>query len=145
TLSNPPLPFSIQYVPPNSQPEHPLEFDILDLQYFLTVAYQGQENPELHNLATFLKWFYILNQWLDMITLTLEQPKGTPPSSVVIIFYKPQYFMQHGASTQLGAFPTTRHIAQRLIQILITTKYCKNISANLTEPFPQRYDHQEIY
>lgn len=181
-LSNPPLPFSTQYVPPNSHPEHSLEvlslilekrfhkealnmmfshqldvfkncgglylkplglhleypfihpiklqftefpdelkwmlwylthlyhigiqFDILDLQYFLTVAYQGRENPELHNWATFLKWFYLLNQWLDMITLTLEQPKRTPHSSVVIIFYEPQYFMQHGASTQLGAFPT---------------------------------------
>lgn len=49
-----------------------IQFDILDLQYFLTVAYQGHENPELHNLAIFLKWFYPLNQWLDMITLTLD-------------------------------------------------------------------------
>lgn len=182
TLSNPPLPFSTQYVPPNSHPKHPpevlslilekkihkealnmmfshqldvfknferlylkplglhpeysfihpiklqftefpdelkwmlwylthlyhigIQFDRFDLQYFLTVVYQRQENPELHNLATFLKWFYPLNQWLDMITLTLEQSKETPPSSIVIIFYKPQYFMQNDASTQLGAFPT---------------------------------------
>ncbi|MBA0762660.1 hypothetical protein Gotri_012246 [Gossypium trilobum] len=56
--------------------------------------------------------------------------------------------MQNGASTQLGAFPTTwikKNTVQRSIQIHMTTKHCQNVSINSTEPYPQRYDHQEMF
>ncbi|MBA0746692.1 hypothetical protein Gogos_009189 [Gossypium gossypioides] len=65
----------------------------------------NKKSREFLNLAVFLRWFYPLSRWLEMITSTLNQIKN-PSSSVVIIFYKLQYFMQNGASTQLGAFPT---------------------------------------
>ncbi|MBA0660434.1 hypothetical protein Goklo_012451 [Gossypium klotzschianum] len=65
----------------------------------------NKKSQEFFNLAVFLRWFYPLSQWLEMITSTLNQIKN-PSASVVIIFYKLQYFMQNGASTQLGSFPT---------------------------------------
>ncbi|MBA0596565.1 hypothetical protein Gorai_013381, partial [Gossypium raimondii] len=80
-------------------------FDILSLKNFLTSAHHEQEKSQFLNLAVFLRWFYPLSQWLEMITSTLNQIKNSS-SSVVIIFYKLQYFMQNDASTQLGAFPT---------------------------------------
>ncbi|MBA0683421.1 hypothetical protein Goari_025082 [Gossypium aridum] len=35
-----------------------------------------------------------------------EQLKDTRAEYIVIIFYKPQYFMQNGPATQLGSFPS---------------------------------------
>ncbi|MBA0799655.1 hypothetical protein Gohar_010159 [Gossypium harknessii] len=57
----------------------------------------------MKNLAIFFKWLYSLEQWIDMIMK--EQLKNTRAEYIVIIFYKPQYFMQNGPTTQLGSFP----------------------------------------
>ncbi|MBA0615948.1 hypothetical protein Godav_016045 [Gossypium davidsonii] len=67
------------------------------------MAIQDEISPEMKNLATFLKWFYPLEQWADMIML--EFLKNTRVQWILIIFYKPQYFMQNGPATQLEAFP----------------------------------------
>nr|KJB80230.1 hypothetical protein B456_013G087600 [Gossypium raimondii] len=68
------------------------------------MAIQNEISPEMKNLATFLKWFYPLEQWADMITF--EFLKNTRVQWILIIFYKPQYFMQKGPATQLGASPS---------------------------------------
>ncbi|MBA0615947.1 hypothetical protein Godav_016045 [Gossypium davidsonii] len=68
------------------------------------MAIQDEISPEMKNLATFLKWFYPLEQWADMIML--EFLKNTRVQWILIIFYKPQYFMQNGPATQLEAFPS---------------------------------------
>ncbi|MBA0781716.1 hypothetical protein Gotri_002609 [Gossypium trilobum] len=82
-----------------------IEFHLEDLQYYVTKAIQGEISPEMKNLATFLTWFYPLEQWHEMIGL--EYLRNTKAQWIVIIFYKPQYFMQNGPATQLGAFPST--------------------------------------
>ncbi|MFQ6624913.1 hypothetical protein Gotur_004208, partial [Gossypium turneri] len=81
-----------------------IEFFILDLQHFLTMAIQDEISPEMKNLVNFFKWFYPLEQWVDMIMF--EFLKNTRVQWILIIFYKPQYFMQNGPATQLGAFPS---------------------------------------
>ncbi|KAL1088354.1 hypothetical protein V6Z11_D08G246000 [Gossypium hirsutum] len=76
-----------------------------DLQHFLTMAVRNEEAPEMKNLATFLKWFYPLEYWVDM--LMFEFLKNTRIQWIVIIFYKPQYFMQTGPATQLASIPSS--------------------------------------
>ncbi|KAK8315401.1 hypothetical protein V6Z12_D01G239000 [Gossypium hirsutum] len=44
-----------------------VEFFIPDLQHFLTMAIQDEISPEMKNLENFFKWFYLLEQWADMI------------------------------------------------------------------------------
>ncbi|MBA0791003.1 hypothetical protein Gohar_015611 [Gossypium harknessii] len=46
-----------------------IEFHLEDLQYYVTKAIQGEISPEMKNLATFLTWFYSLEQWHEMIGL----------------------------------------------------------------------------
>ncbi|MBA0839057.1 hypothetical protein Goarm_004829 [Gossypium armourianum] len=81
-----------------------IEFYIHDLQHFLTQAIQDEESLEMKNLAIFLKWFYPLEYWSDM--LMTESHKNGRHQWVVIIFYKPQYFMQNGPATQLASLPS---------------------------------------
>ncbi|MBA0701174.1 hypothetical protein Goari_027017 [Gossypium aridum] len=69
------------------------------------MAIHEEEAPEMKNLATFLKWFYPLEHWADM--LMFEFLKNIRVQWIVIIFYKPQYFMQHGSATQLAALPSS--------------------------------------
>ncbi|MBA0786987.1 hypothetical protein Gotri_026544, partial [Gossypium trilobum] len=64
----PPSPFSLPYQP-NCHPDHPPEFHTEDLQYYVTMATQEELSPEMKNFATFLKWFYPLEQWHEMIGL----------------------------------------------------------------------------
>ncbi|MBA0776413.1 hypothetical protein Gotri_011412, partial [Gossypium trilobum] len=68
------------------------------------MAIQDEISLEMRNLATFFKWFYPLEQWADMIMI--EILKNTRARWIVIIFYKPQYFMQNGPAKQLGSFPS---------------------------------------
>ncbi|MBA0844717.1 hypothetical protein Goarm_022723 [Gossypium armourianum] len=82
-----------------------IEFSIFELQYFLTQAIYNEEAPEMKNLTTFLKWFYPLEYWADM--LMLEVHKNPHAQWIVIIFYKPQYFMQNGPATQLASLPSS--------------------------------------
>nr|KJB76373.1 hypothetical protein B456_012G084900 [Gossypium raimondii] len=79
-------------------------FPTQDLQHFLTEAIHDEFSPELKNLVTFFKWFYPLEQWADMIMF--EFIKNTRAQWIMIIFYKPQYFMQNVPATQLRAFPS---------------------------------------
>ncbi|MBA0642967.1 hypothetical protein Goklo_027293, partial [Gossypium klotzschianum] len=81
-----------------------VEFFIPDLQHFLIMAIQDEISPEMKNLANFFKWFYHLEQWADMIMF--EFLKNTRVQWILIIFYKPQYFIQNGPATQQGAFPS---------------------------------------
>ncbi|MBA0607967.1 hypothetical protein Godav_020223, partial [Gossypium davidsonii] len=67
------------------------------------MAIQDEISPEMKNLANFFKWFYHLEQWADMIMF--EFLKNTRVQWILIIFYKPQYFIQNGPATQQGAFP----------------------------------------
>ncbi|MBA0844701.1 hypothetical protein Goarm_022877, partial [Gossypium armourianum] len=46
-----------------------IEFHIEDLQYYVTMATRQELSPEMKNFATFLKWFYPLEQWHEMIGL----------------------------------------------------------------------------
>ncbi|MBA0804258.1 hypothetical protein Gohar_003854 [Gossypium harknessii] len=82
-----------------------IEFFIHDLQHLLTLAIHNEEAPEMKNLATFLKWFYPLEYWADM--LMFESLKNTRTQWIVIVFYKPQYFMQNGSATQLASLPSS--------------------------------------
>ncbi|MBA0833434.1 hypothetical protein Goarm_005881, partial [Gossypium armourianum] len=59
----------------------------------------------MKNLTAFLKWFYPLEYWADM--LMFEFLKNTRVQWVVIVFYKPQYFMQNGSATQLASLPSS--------------------------------------
>ncbi|MBA0814677.1 hypothetical protein Gohar_020489 [Gossypium harknessii] len=58
-----------------------IEFHLEDLQYYVTKAIQGEISPEMKNLATFLTWFYALEQWHEMIGLDAWIHK-TYPSEV---------------------------------------------------------------
>nr|KJB64036.1 hypothetical protein B456_010G030100 [Gossypium raimondii] len=82
-----------------------IEFFMPDLQHFLTMAVCNEEAPEMKNLAKILKWFYPLEYWVDM--LMFEFLKNTRVQWIVIIFYKPQYFMQNGPATQLASLPSS--------------------------------------
>ncbi|MFQ6655739.1 hypothetical protein Gotur_026161, partial [Gossypium turneri] len=62
-----------------------IEFFIHDLQHFLTLA--------------------IHKYWADM--LMFESLKNTRTQWVIIVFYKPQYFMQNGSATQLASLPSS--------------------------------------
>ncbi|KAG8492315.1 hypothetical protein CXB51_009806 [Gossypium anomalum] len=43
----------------------------------------------------------------EIIEQHCNQPKGTYGSYIIIIFYKPQYFVKCGKATQLNSFPTS--------------------------------------
>ncbi|KAK9032661.1 hypothetical protein V6N11_056919 [Hibiscus sabdariffa] len=80
-----------------------IQFVLPDLQYFIDQAINGTEPLSLRNLATILKWFFPLSHWKDMIERATAQNEGY---FVIIIFYKPQYFLQHGNAKHLGSFPS---------------------------------------
>ncbi|KAK8492339.1 hypothetical protein V6N11_066150 [Hibiscus sabdariffa] len=72
-----------------------------DLQYFIDQAINGTDPLSSRNLATVLKWFFPLSHWKDIIEQAATQNEGY---FVIIILYKPQYFLQHGNAKQLGSF-----------------------------------------
>ncbi|KAE8667738.1 hypothetical protein F3Y22_tig00112383pilonHSYRG00545 [Hibiscus syriacus] len=87
-----------------------IQFHLEDLQYFLDKAIRGKAqpklcmiHPELKNLFVILEWFYPLPQWLEMVNTEAQK---TPGQYILIVFYKPHYFLQHGAAKQLGTLPT---------------------------------------
>ena len=80
-----------------------IHFSVPDLQYFLAKAVHDDVGPEMENFFVFLKWFYPLDQWLEMIN---KEVLRNPGLWMIIIFYKPRYFLQHGKATQLGSFPS---------------------------------------
>ncbi|KAK8487576.1 hypothetical protein V6N11_066561 [Hibiscus sabdariffa] len=80
-----------------------IQFVLPDLQYFLDEAIQGTESAITRNLAVILKWFFPLSHWKEIIKQAATQNQG---HFIIIIFYKPQYFMQHGKAKQLGSFPS---------------------------------------
>ncbi|MBA0679783.1 hypothetical protein Goari_011533 [Gossypium aridum] len=59
-----------------------------------------------------------------------EQLKDMRAQYIVIIFYKPQYFMQNGLTTQLGLFPSA----------WIHKTYFSEVSSN-----PYNYNYLEKY
>ncbi|KAK8515576.1 hypothetical protein V6N12_075611 [Hibiscus sabdariffa] len=79
-----------------------IQFVLPDLQYFIDEAIQGTEPAITKNLAVMLKWFFPLSHWKEII----DQAAATDQGHFIIIFYKPQYFMQHGNAKQLGSFPS---------------------------------------
>ncbi|KAG8477722.1 hypothetical protein CXB51_027570 [Gossypium anomalum] len=87
--------------------EYQIQFSICDLIYFLTKAIRGNIEPEHQNFFTFLSWFHPLPQWLEIIHQNCEQEKETCEMFMVIIFYKPQYFVHCGRAKQLGSFPSS--------------------------------------
>ncbi|KAG8472716.1 hypothetical protein CXB51_034748 [Gossypium anomalum] len=87
--------------------EYQIQFSICDLIYFLTKAISGNIEPEHQNFFTFLSWFHPLPQWLEIIHQNCEQKKETCGMFMVIIFYKPQYFVHCGRAKQLGSFPSS--------------------------------------
>ncbi|KAG8492316.1 hypothetical protein CXB51_009828 [Gossypium anomalum] len=84
-----------------------IQFNTIDLLYYLKKAIRGNIEPEQQNFFTFLSWFHPLPQWLQIIEQHCNQPKGTYGSYIIIIFYKPQYFVKCGKATQLNSFPTS--------------------------------------
>ncbi|KAL4388578.1 hypothetical protein GQ457_09G008110 [Hibiscus cannabinus] len=80
-----------------------IQFVLPDLQYFVDEAIQGTEPAICRNLGTILKWFFPLPHWKDLIKQAVEQDQG---HFIIIILYKPQYFIQHGNAKQLGTFPS---------------------------------------
>ncbi|KAG8487448.1 hypothetical protein CXB51_018630 [Gossypium anomalum] len=84
-----------------------IQFSICDLIYFLTKAIRGNIEPEHQNFFTFISWFHPLPQWLEIIYQNCEQEKETCEMFMVIIFYKPQYFVHCGRAKQLGSFPSS--------------------------------------
>ncbi|KAG8493395.1 hypothetical protein CXB51_010802 [Gossypium anomalum] len=80
-----------------------IQFSICDLIYFLTKAIRGNIEPEHQNFFTFLSWFHPLPQWLEIIHQSCKQEKETCEMFIVIIFYKPQYFVHCGRAKQLDA------------------------------------------
>ncbi|KAK9032330.1 hypothetical protein V6N11_056601 [Hibiscus sabdariffa] len=79
-----------------------IQFVLPDLQYFIDEAIQGTEPAITRNLAVMLKWFFPLSHWKEIIDQAAATDQG---HFIIIIFYKPQYFMQHGKAKQLGSFP----------------------------------------
>ncbi|KAK8972527.1 hypothetical protein V6N11_081642 [Hibiscus sabdariffa] len=80
-----------------------IQFVLPDLQYFIDEAIQGTEPAITKNLAVVLKWFFPLSHWKEIN----DQAAGTDQGHfIIIIFYKPQYFMHHGNTKQLGSFPS---------------------------------------
>ncbi|KAL4388539.1 hypothetical protein GQ457_09G023790 [Hibiscus cannabinus] len=86
---------------------HPIHFEITEVPHevkwllcYLTHIYQSAIT---RNLIVILKWFFPLSHWKDIIKQAATQSQGY---FIIIIFYKPQYFMQHGNAKQLGYFPS---------------------------------------
>ncbi|KAL4312915.1 hypothetical protein GQ457_01G014820 [Hibiscus cannabinus] len=80
-----------------------IQFILPDLQYFIDEAIQGTEPEISRNLAMVLKWFFPLEHWKDIVDQAVLKEQG---HFIIIIFYKPQYFIQHGNAKQLGSFPS---------------------------------------
>ncbi|KAK8568400.1 hypothetical protein V6N12_006953 [Hibiscus sabdariffa] len=80
-----------------------IQFVLPNLQYFLDEAIQGTESAITRNLVVILKWFFPLSHWKEIIKQAATQNQG---HFIIIILYKPQYFMQHGKAKQLGSFPS---------------------------------------
>ncbi|KAL4281917.1 hypothetical protein GQ457_03G000800 [Hibiscus cannabinus] len=80
-----------------------IQFILSDLQYFIDEAIQGTEPEISRNLAVVLKWFFPLSYWKDMVDQAILKEQG---HFIIIIFYKPQYFIHHGNAKQLGSFPS---------------------------------------
>ncbi|KAK9029789.1 hypothetical protein V6N11_026891 [Hibiscus sabdariffa] len=80
-----------------------IQFVLPDLQELINEAIQGIEPAITRNLVVILKWFFPLSQWKDIIKQATTKSHGY---FIIIIFYKPQYFMQHGNARQLGSFPS---------------------------------------
>ncbi|KAK8982971.1 hypothetical protein V6N11_054956 [Hibiscus sabdariffa] len=80
-----------------------IQFVLPDLQDFINKAIQGTEPAITRNLVVILKWFFPLSHWKDIIIQAATKSHGY---FIIIIFYKPQYFMQHGNARQLGSFPS---------------------------------------
>ncbi|KAK9032984.1 hypothetical protein V6N11_018026 [Hibiscus sabdariffa] len=80
-----------------------IQFVLPDLQYFIDETIQGTEPAITKNLAVILKWFFPLSHWKEIIDQAAATDQG---HFIIIIFYKPQYFMQHGNAKQLGSFPS---------------------------------------
>ncbi|KAK5820251.1 hypothetical protein PVK06_025297 [Gossypium arboreum] len=108
---------------------HTIRFSVSDFKYFLRNVVYGNIQPEYQNFFTFLSWFHPLDHWLNMIT---NEQMRTLGHEVVIIFYKPQYFVQCGRATKLGSFPTT-WIQMKPCTLIMNTKTCSNIFASLIE------------
>ncbi|KAK8494604.1 hypothetical protein V6N11_064766 [Hibiscus sabdariffa] len=80
-----------------------MQFVLPDLQSFIDQAIQGIDPPITRNLATILRWFFPLSNWKSMLEQAAAESEG---HFIIIIFYKPQYFMHHGAAKQLGSLPS---------------------------------------
>ncbi|KAK8532363.1 hypothetical protein V6N12_053806 [Hibiscus sabdariffa] len=78
-----------------------IQFVLPDLQYFIDEAIKGIAPAITRNLVVILKWFFPLTHWKDILKEAEKQGHF-----VIIIFYKPQYFIQHGNAKQLGSFPS---------------------------------------
>ncbi|KAK9020366.1 hypothetical protein V6N11_010390 [Hibiscus sabdariffa] len=81
-----------------------IQFVLLDLLHFIDQAIDGTEPLITKKLAVILKWFFSLSHWKDIIEQAATQNEGY---FIIIIFYKPRYFLQHGNAKQLGSFPST--------------------------------------
>ncbi|KAK5776136.1 hypothetical protein PVK06_044095 [Gossypium arboreum] len=84
-----------------------IQFNTIDLLYYLKKAIQGNIEPEHQNFFTFLSWFHPLPQWLQIIEQYCNQSRGTYGSYIIIIFYMPQYFVKCGKAAQLNSFPSS--------------------------------------
>ncbi|KAK8999121.1 hypothetical protein V6N11_070298 [Hibiscus sabdariffa] len=80
-----------------------IQFVLPDLQYFIDEAIRGIEPTITKNLADVLRWFFPLSHWKDIIGQASTNSEG---HFIIIILYKPQYFMHHGNAKQLGSFPS---------------------------------------
>ncbi|KAL4336066.1 hypothetical protein GQ457_07G043400 [Hibiscus cannabinus] len=80
-----------------------IQFILPDLQYFIDEAIQGTEPEISRNLEVVLQWFFPLSHWKDMVDQAVSKEQG---HFIIIIFYKPQYFIQQGNAKQLGSFPS---------------------------------------
>ncbi|KAK9025764.1 hypothetical protein V6N11_038621 [Hibiscus sabdariffa] len=69
-----------------------IQFVLSDFHNFLNQAITKTVDPQLQNLVTVLQWFFPVQQWKDMINRESEQRQG---SHIIIIFYKPQRFVQY--------------------------------------------------
>ncbi|KAL4378433.1 hypothetical protein GQ457_02G038020 [Hibiscus cannabinus] len=80
-----------------------IQFILPELQGFLEDVTQKMEPAVTKNLSDILTWFFPIAHWRDMIKQATTQ---NPGHFVIIILYKPHYFMQHGNARQLGTFPS---------------------------------------
>ncbi|KAK8996459.1 hypothetical protein V6N11_081734 [Hibiscus sabdariffa] len=75
---------------------------IKDFHNFLDQAITKTVDPKLQNLVTILQWFFPVQQWKDMINRESEQRQG---SHIIIIFYKPQCFVQYDTDAPWDVWP----------------------------------------